>query len=50
MPLILMTEEEFDILLRAPVVEAMALQRPLADGSLMIVAKGARQDGAPTSA
>jgi hypothetical protein len=31
--------------LRAPVAVAMALQRPLADGGLKIVAKGARQDG-----
>ena len=45
MPLILTTEEEFDVWLRAPAAEAMALQRPLADGWLRIVAKGARQDG-----
>jgi hypothetical protein len=33
------------IWLRAPAAEAMALQRPMADGALSIVAKGERQDG-----
>jgi len=45
MPVILTTEEEFDIWLRAPAAEAMALQRPMADGALSIVAKGERQNG-----
>ena len=45
MPVILTTDEEFDVWLRAPTAEAMALQRPLADGWLKIVAKGAKQDG-----
>ena len=44
MPVILTTEEDFDVWLRAPAAEAMGLQRPLADGLLKIVAKGARQD------
>jgi putative SOS response-associated peptidase YedK len=44
MPVILTTENEFDIWLRASAVDAMALQRPLADGRLKIVAKGARED------
>ena len=44
MPVILTTENEFDVWLRALAAEAMALQRPLADGRLRIVAKGARQD------
>ncbi|MCI4680594.1 SOS response-associated peptidase [Rhodoblastus acidophilus] len=45
MPVILTTEDEFDVWLRAPAAEAMALQRPLADAALKIVAKGERQDG-----
>lgn len=44
MPVILTTDEEFDIWLRVPASEAMTLQRPLADGMLKIVAKGERQD------
>ena len=46
MPVILTTDEEFDVWLRAPTAEAMSLQRPLADGSLTIVARGERQDPA----
>ena len=42
--MILTTDEEFDVWLRAPTAEAMSLQRPLADDGLKIVAKGARQD------
>jgi hypothetical protein len=44
MPVILTTDEVFDVWLRAPTAKAMALQRFLADRGLMIVAKVARQD------
>jgi putative SOS response-associated peptidase YedK len=45
MPVILTTPEEIDTWLTAPANEAMALQRPLADGALRIVAQGRREDG-----
>lgn len=46
MPVILTADEERDAWLRAPWSEAKALQRPLPDGTLAIVARGVRRDEA----
>lgn len=46
MPVILTTQDEFDTWLSAPAADALKLQRPLADGSLKIVARGEKQDRA----
>ena len=46
MPVILTTPAEIDLWLEAEMIEALTLQRPLADDALRIVAKGEKEDGA----
>jgi putative SOS response-associated peptidase YedK len=46
MPVILRTREEIDMWMTAPAVEALRLQRPLADNAMVIVARGVREDSA----
>jgi putative SOS response-associated peptidase YedK len=45
MPVILRSPEEIDAWLTLPTEEALKLQKPLPDGSLSIVARGAKKDG-----
>jgi putative SOS response-associated peptidase YedK len=47
MPVILTTPGEFDQWLEANTIDALALQRPLPDDALRIVAKGEKEDRSP---
>ena len=44
MPVILLTPEEIEVWLEADIGDAVALQRPLPDDALRIVAKGEKED------
>jgi putative SOS response-associated peptidase YedK len=44
MPVILTMPEEIETWMTAPTEEALKLQRPLPDGSVKIVARGAKKD------
>ena len=46
MPVVLTQPDEIEAWMTAPAVEALKLQRPLCAGSLKIVARGLKQDGA----
>ena len=50
MPVILQTPEEMERWMRAPVADALKLQRPLPDGALRIVAQGSKEDSLTDSA
>ena len=45
MPMVLTTREEIDVWMNAPAADVLKLQRPLADNTLKIVARGDKKDG-----
>jgi putative SOS response-associated peptidase YedK len=49
MPVMLTSEQDFDIWLNAPAEAALKLQKPLPDERLFIVATGAKQDPPPNT-
>jgi putative SOS response-associated peptidase YedK len=49
MPVIFTESGQIEKWLTTPLPEALALQTPLPDGALKIVARGAKEDGAPGS-
>jgi len=46
MPVILTERDQVDAWLRAPLADALPMQKPLPDGTLKIVARGEKEDGA----
>jgi hypothetical protein len=44
MPIVLTTQEQIDVWMTAPPLEALRLQRPLPDDALMTVARGEKKD------
>ena len=45
MPVVLTKPDEIETWMTAPAADALALQRPLPDGALRIVARGRKMDG-----